>query len=129
MLKAAAFALAALLASASVALACSCVRFKTAAEDLGNADVAFVGVVLRTERTPTGGSATTFRVVEALKGEVERSVQVSHPRLTEEACGVSFKRRTRTLVFANNIDGRLSTSACQLPRFDEGAYRAALRSP
>lgn len=129
MLKTIALTFAALLASASFALACSCVRFRDAAEQIAGVDVAFIGVAQKTERAGlmTSDRVTTFRVSETLKGAAGRTVRVRHQIGDGGNCGISFRRNTPLLVFAHKQGSVLTTGRCSAPRFPEAEYRAALR--
>lgn len=129
MLKTAALALAALFASATVALACSCVAYRDAATQLAETDVAFVGVAVKTTRASlfSRERVTTFRVSETLKGAPARTVRVRHEIGDGGNCGIAFPRNTPLLVLAYEYNGRLATSMCSAPRFGEEAYRAAAR--
>lgn len=127
MLKIASLTMAALLASASLALACSCARYRTPQEHLAHVEVAFVGVVEKTERAGGDEAVTTFRVTETLKGARMSAARIAHPVGNGGNCGVAFREKTRVLVFAYKERGVLSTNSCMTPRFAEARYRAALR--
>ena len=129
MLKTAALAIAALFASAAVALACSCLPYRDAAAQLAETDVAFIGVAVKTQRASPGSRdrVTTFRVTETLKGAPARTVRVRHEIGDGGNCGISFPRNTPLLVLAYNYNGQLATSMCSAPRFGEEAYRAAAK--
>lgn len=121
-------ALAALGLSAGAALACSCVRFPTAAAHVAATDVIFIGEVERSAAVAGAQHqrATTFRVIETLKGEVGEQATVGHSEDICCVCGIEFKAGERVLVFAHRSEGGLATSSCSAPRFSEAQYRAAL---
>jgi hypothetical protein len=113
--------------SASAALACSCVIFNSAAEQLARSDVAFRGRVIGERLDPVGGAVTSFRVVEAIKGRTARTVQVRH-RVDSAACGLRFKAGSTVLVLAHRTPGeRLETGLCSQPRFAVDEFRRAAR--
>ncbi len=110
------------------ALACSCVQFYTAREQLRAADVMFIGRAVRTERDWFDRNIiyTTFAVEESLKGEVPRRVRVTQNDRT--TCAVqSFERGARVMVLADRAGQRLIVGPCMFPYFTEAAYRDALR--
>lgn len=113
-------------AAASPALACSCVNYRTAADQLEHMDVLFVGRAMGT--TGSGFSVVTrFRVMRVLKGHPRRLVGISHPTNIGAGCGVLMPAGRVMLVAASHAGGRLSTSSCSMPRFSIGEYEAALR--
>lgn len=128
MLKTAAVAFAALLASAATALACSCMPYRDAAAHLAETDVAFIGVAVKTQRADfnTKDRVTTFRVTETLKGAPATTIRIRHEISDGGNCGIIFPRNTPLMVFAHDYNGTLATSMCSAPRFGEEAYRAAL---
>ena len=122
----AAAAAAAGLAAANGALACSCVPYRSAAEQLAAADLMFQGRVL--VQTAEGeGAVTRFRVYRVIKGQVGRNVQIRH-RLESASCGVRFTPGRTVLVLAQaGADGFWRTGLCSAPRFPEDQYRRAAR--
>ena len=124
--KLAAVVAAAAFSAGTAALACSCVMFSSAAEQLKMTDVAFRGTVTSERLDREGGAVTTFRVVETIKGRAPRTVRVSH-RVESAACGLRFKRGATVLVLAHQEEGRLSTGLCSQARFPVDQYRRAAR--
>ena len=117
----------ALTASAGAALACSCIPYGSAAEQLAATDLAFKGRVVGAQSTGPDMARTTFRVTEVLKGPKVRTVGVSH-RLDGAACGVRYRKGQTVWVFADRApDGRWRTGLCAMRRFDEEDYRRAAR--
>lgn len=117
---------AALLLAAGPALACSCAPETTAAEQLAEADQAFVGRVLHSRIGRDGEGRTVFRVEETLKGDGRGNVAVSHPT-DGPTCGVRFRKGDRLLVLAVRDGRTLQTNLCLLPRHPLEDFRAAAR--
>ena len=91
--------LAALILTASPALACSC-RGKVTADSLLKYSAAvFTGVVYKVRPASSGQSLTTFGIVEAFKGPpAGATIRVLHRSGSTASCGVSFQPgRTYTL--------------------------------
>jgi hypothetical protein len=125
----AALAFSAMALSAGAALACSCVRYASAAEHAAEADVIFVGRVVSTEAVTDMRQATTFEVSETLKGETSARRVVMHggAAMAGSACGIVYRVGQEALVIAHRgEDGVLGTSSCSAPRWEVGAYRDAL---
>lgn len=113
---------------ADFAWACSCLRFDTAAEQLARSDAVFRGRVVKTERLGPYRAATTFVVVEGLKGRLGRKVRVEHGTETGGACGVIFRRgQVRDLTAHRRPDGRWTTSSCAMPQHPWAEFRRAAR--
>lgn len=111
------------------ALACSCVQFSSARDQLRAADVMFIGRAVRSERDWFNRNTiyTTFTVEESLKGDVPRRVRVVQNDRT--TCAVqSFEPGARVMLLANRDGQRLLVGPCMFPHFTEAEYRAALRS-
>lgn len=122
---AAAIAAVAVLAGAGVAEACSCLRFQSAAEQMQKADLVFEGRVIRTERIGRDRAATTFEVLDRLKGPMSRRLRVEHGTETGAGCGVAFKRGEIVGVTAHRTRGGWATSSCEKPQFDWREFRRA----
>lgn len=122
---------AAALAAASASLAgaawaCSCVRFNTAGEQLARSDAVFRGRVEKTERLGPNRSATTFVVVERLKGRLGQRVRVVHGTETGGACGVIFRRgQIADLAAHRGQDGQWQTNSCSMPQHPWKEFRRA----
>ncbi|HYD87883.1 MAG TPA: hypothetical protein VEA80_10435 [Vitreimonas sp.] len=117
-----------LTASALPALACSCVRFSNAREQVRTTDVLFIGRAVRTERDWFNRHLiyTTFVVDESLKGDVRGHVRVAQSDHT--TCAVqTFARGARVIVLADRGRRGLHIGPCVFPYFTEAEYRAALR--
>lgn len=117
-------------AIATAALACHCVTYKSAADQLAAADIMFVGRVQQSEpeqgRMTTNRNATQFAVIKTLKGEVPPSVEILHEPARPKSCGVSFRAGQTRIIFAHrNADGALETSGCDAPQFLLSDYEAA----
>ena len=116
-----------LLAAAGAALACSCVPYASAAEQLAEADLLFKGRVVEERVHGRTSATTTFAVTEVIKGPAMRRVSLNH-RLDGAACGVRFRPGAAVLLLAHRApDGTLRTGLCSRPRFPEGEYRRAVR--
>jgi len=105
------------------ALACSCGWYETAQEHVDDTDVIFEGIVKKTQssgflwwrRTEL---KTQIKVTRKIKGIHKTQAIVLHdnPKICC-ICGVSFKKRTKVLVFAHRgDDGKLYTNSCSYPR-------------
>jgi hypothetical protein len=94
------------------ALACSCVRPASAAAQLRNTEVMFVGVAQETITLSRSRGATRFAVSRTLKGEPLDTRWVEHSLAAPSTCGLHFERGRRRTVLARLHDGRLSTGAC-----------------
>jgi len=113
----------------SAAIACSCARHPSAAAQLRDAEVMFVG---RAERTATRSEngltigVTRFAVERTLKGEVRAERRIEHGMETGGMCGVVFQRGRTYTVIAHAHEGRLVTSSCASPQFPLADYERAL---
>lgn len=111
--------------AAGAAWACSCMRFDSAAEQLAQADVMFVGRVLDTTETAPQQATTRFEVVSTLKGSVHDTVEIRHTvNDGGAACGVQFEVGQTAPVIAYETDGRLHTNLCSMPQFPLQDYEA-----
>ena len=108
---AALLALAALLAAAPAALACSC-RPSTEAQIIENADVVVFGEVTGVRRLPGEGAVVaTIDVARIVKGRVHRQLQIRTPD-SSAACGVSFLEGQRLRLAARRLNSGLHTNLC-----------------
>ena len=108
---AALLALAALLAAAPAALACSC-RPRTEAQIIESADVVVVGAVTAVRRLPGDNLVVaTIEVARIVKGRVHRQLQV-RTRDNSAACGVDFAEGQRVRVAATRLNDGLHTNLC-----------------
>jgi hypothetical protein len=111
--------------SATTALACSCLRFKSAAEQYAKAETIFVGradgreILHRDGGAPIG--ATRFIVQKTLKGRVQRVRRVVHGE-NDGMCGISFRRGRTYLVIAYRSEGRWHTNSCSAPQFPRAEF-------
>ena len=111
--------------AAGAALACSCMRFDSAAEQLTQADVMFVGRVIATTELEPGRAETRFEVLRTLKGPASREAEVGHTiNDGGAACGVEFAAGDTMAVIAYERDGRLETNLCSMPEFPLQDYEA-----
>ena len=112
--------------SATTALACSCIRFKSAAEQYAKASLVFVGradgreILNRDGGAPT--AATRFVVQRTLKGERQRVRRVVHSEETAGMCGIRFRRGQTYLVIAYRSEGRWHTNSCSAPQFPRAEF-------
>lgn len=115
------------LITASAAMACSCIPYGSAAEHVAATPFIFKGRVTGITRGEYE-AVTRFQVLEVLKGEAGRTVRISH-QISDASCGVTFRRGTTALVFANRgRNGAWSTSLCSAARFSDAEYRRAVRT-
>jgi hypothetical protein len=118
-------------ASATTALACSCVEWRTPQEQLAEMDLAVVARAGWT-RPEVGGrgpydGVTLFTVERTLKGERRTEWKIAHIVDDDGAtCGVRFRPGQRVILLARMQDGRLFTSLCHRARFSVSAYERAL---
>ena len=118
----------AMLATASAAVACSCIPHESAVEHVAASDLVFRGRVLDGTRASVGTATTRFQVVEVLKGRAGRITRIRHP-IDDGACGVRFRRGSTVTVLGNRAtDGAMWTSLCSSARFSENEYRRAARA-
>ena len=111
------------------ALACSCVRFPTAAAQLQNADAMFIGRVEGTAVRPVDGylsSTTRFRVTRTIKGPTRAVQNVDHSTVMGGMCGVTFQRGRSYTIIASANRGRLQTSSCSRPQFPIQDFERAM---
>lgn len=130
------------------ALACSCMRAESAAEQAESADIIFVGRVIDSGPAEKRGwwkqftdwvtgqpepmmldDITTFQVDEVLKGAPGENVAIRHVNGAHSAtCGISFPRGEALLILAyrRHDESGYSTSLCSLPQFSEEEFRDAL---
>ena len=116
---------AAAFAVAGVAEACSCVRFGSAAEQYAKSDAVFEGRVVRIDRTGPERSATTFEVLDRLKGKMGRRIRVDHHSGSSASCGIQFKRGQIVTVTAQRTRNGWTTSMCAKPQFEWREFRQA----
>ena len=118
---------------AGAAWACECGSWRSAAHQLSETEVAFVGRAVSTlpERGPggrEGNLVTEFVVTRTLKGPHRPVRRIAHyPGPEGGTCGVSFARSREVLVLTSASASRLYTSSCQQPRFPLGDYERAAR--
>lgn len=111
--------------AAGAAWACSCIRYNSAAEQLAQADVMFVGRVIGTAELEPGQAETRFEVVRTLKGQTSRETEVGHTiNDGGAACGVEFDVGETVAVIAYVREGRLQTNLCSMPQFPLQDYEA-----
>ncbi|HYE41765.1 MAG TPA: hypothetical protein VEA15_00095 [Caulobacteraceae bacterium] len=115
----------AVLAAAGVAEACSCMRYGSAAEQIAAADAVFEGRVVRTERSGRDRAATTFEVLDTVKGKLGRRVRVEHGTETAAGCGVRFRRGEIVALTAHRVRGAWTTSSCAAIQHPWADYRRA----
>lgn len=114
------------LVTASAAIACSCVPYRSAAEHLAATPLVFKGRVVGITRGEYE-AVTRFQVLEVLKGQASRTVRISHD-ISDASCGVNFGRGTTALVFATRgRGGAWWTGLCSSARFSEIEYRRAAK--
>ncbi len=116
--------------TASAALACSCVRYRSAAEQLNSADLVFVGHAVASRVTVTSQwgdeGVTTFTMNEVIKGGSFGQVEIHHGMGSSASCGITFPLHQQRLVLANRDgSGRWITSLCSEPQYALQEFRAA----
>lgn len=105
-------------ASAGAAIACSCVRYESAEEQFGKAEIAFVGTVEdETFSEASYLASTRFSVVKTLKGPAVATRTIVHSRDDGGNCGINYQPGQTVLVFAYEHRGALTTSSCSAPQF------------
>lgn len=124
-------ALALVAVSASAAWACSCIRYKSAAEQYAKAQLVFVGradgrdILHRDGGAPT--AATRFIVQKTLKGERSQVRRIVHSEETAGMCGIRFRRGQTYLVIAYRAEGRWHTNSCSAPQFPQAEFERLAR--
>lgn len=117
-------------ASATAAIACSCVNWQTPQAQLDQMDVAVIARPVWTRREVDGEAydgVTLFTVERTLKGEARQQWRIAH--LVDHngpTCGVAFRPGERILLMATMHQGRLMTSACHGALFPIAAYERAV---
>lgn len=115
----------AVLAAAGAAEACSCMRYASAADQVAASDAVFEGRVIRTERTGRDRAATTFEVLDTVKGKLGRRIRVEHGTETAAGCGVRFRRGEIVALTAHRVRRAWTTSACAAIQHPWVEYRRA----
>jgi len=111
---------------AGVAWACSCPNWRSADDQLGFADVAFVGKATSSVTGRDGYVITEFAVFRTLKGTHQDVQRIAHaPGSWGATCGIDFDQSRDVLVLAKRQGGKMSTSACATPRFGLGDFERA----
>lgn len=130
------------------ALACSCLRAESAAEQAETYELVFLGTVIDTgaARDPRNvwqrnwdwmrgrpapdfrDTITTFQVDETFKGQPGRNIAIRHLGGEHSAaCGVDFLIARQQVILAYpRAEGGYSTSLCAMPQFSQDDYRDAL---
>lgn len=127
------FLAAAAVLAAGAAWACECPFWKSAADQLSETEVAFIGRAVSTfpERGRggrEGNLVTEFAVTRTLQGPHRSVRRIAHfPGPEGGVCGVNFPRAREVLVLTSARDGRLYTSSCQRPRFPLADFERAAR--
>ena len=118
--------------AAGAAWACSCVRYDSAAQQLAEADVMFVGRMTSFSNHAMGDDhphamhMARFEVSRTIKGEALPIRAVLHATDTA-LCGVRFSADRDYTILARVQDGVLTTSACHAPQFPLADYVRAAR--
>ena len=107
------------------AWACSCPTWKSASDQLGFSEVAFVGRAVSTVPDSTEGRegfvVTEFGVSRTLKGRHSAVQRIAHaPGARVATCGIDFVQSRDVLVLAKVVRSQGSlpyTSACARPQF------------
>ncbi|NBB16447.1 hypothetical protein GVN21_13860 [Caulobacter sp. SLTY] len=119
-------ALAMVAVSASAAWACSCVRYKSAAEQYAKGQLIFIGRADGREVLSRDGgpppAATRFVVQRTLKGEPQKMRRIVHGEATGGMCGIRFQRGRTYLVIAYRNEGRWRTNSCSAPQFPRAEF-------
>ncbi|MBI2261790.1 MAG: hypothetical protein HYU62_09020 [Caulobacterales bacterium] len=119
-------------ALAGAALACSCVRPDSAADQLQDAELMIVATAAEVRRLPAEDGVrladTRFTVTRTIKGEVRRNWWIRHGR-DSPMCGVEFRPGQEYVILAHRAEGRLWTGLCSRAWFPIEEYeRAAAES-
>lgn len=120
---------AAFAASATVALACSCVEWQTPQAQLEEMDLAVARAVWTRQEQGRGPyeGVTLFTVERTLKGEARQQWRVAH--IVDDGgatCGIEFRPGERVLLMATMEEGRLKTGMCHRALFPVAAYERAI---
>jgi hypothetical protein len=116
--------------AAGAAWACSCVRYDSAAQQLAEADVMFVGRMTSFSNHAMGDDyphamhMARFAVSRTIKGEALPVRAVMHA-VDGPMCGVRFTPDRDYTILARLQDGVLTTSACSAPQFPLADYERA----
>ena len=114
--------------TAGTALACRCIRYANAADQLRTADVMFIGRAEETAVEHADGvsrAVTRFSVQRTIKGHENAVRSVVHGT-SPTMCGKTFQPGRTYTILASFHDGRLWTGACSAPQFPLSDYvRAA----
>ena len=95
-----------------LASACSCAAPPGPLEALEQADAVFTGEVTGTSRQLRNSSvATRIRLIRSYKGGMQSSVTI-YSADNSAACGFSFEKGKKYLVYAYEGEGELRTSIC-----------------
>jgi hypothetical protein len=96
------------------ALACSCLPWGNAKEELTKAKGAFVGVYLGRRALPgsPGAAIYRFRVERRLKGTLGRTVEVVSAN-NGAACGLEVVKGQRVGLLLRRVQGRWHSSLCE----------------
>jgi len=119
--------------AAGAARACSCVRYDSAAQQLAEADVMFVGRMTSFSNHAMGDDHShamhmaRFEVSRTIKGEALPTRAVMHA-VDTAMCGVRFAADRDHAILARLQDGVLTTSACNAPQFPIAEYERAARA-
>ena len=105
----------------SCAYACSCRPPGTPAEELGQSDAVFQGIVVSV-KAPTGPVASsadsttvTLDVSKVWKGQVTQTTMLTTPG-SSASCGVTFEQGKEYVVYGRVNEGALSTNLCSRTR-------------
>jgi len=115
-------------AVAGAALACSCIRPASAAEQLKDADLMIVATAAEVRRLPADDGVriadTRFTVSRTIKGQHRRNWWIRHGR-DSPMCGVEFRPGQEYVVIAQRTEGRLWTGLCSRAWFPIEDYERA----
>ncbi len=110
---------------ACAALACSCMRYGTAGEQLDQADAVFRARVVASRRLDAYEALTTFEVIESLKGPTGR-VEIRHETQVGGMCGIVFQPGEELALTAfKAADGSWRTNSCAIPQHPWTSFREA----
>jgi hypothetical protein len=111
-----------LLVSANGASACSC-AIGDPRDRLAEVDAAFVGTLVEKKVLESTRTVNTFRVEEALKGELGETVDVH----SGSACGLEVRKRATVGIFLTQSAGSWRSGLCD--QVDPDDLRAAAAPP
>ena len=102
------------LSQAKDAYACSCLPPPPVATAVGESSAVFAGTIVRMTppSQPTSQIVATFAVERVWKGPTTETQIEIHTPSSSASCGLSFEPGAKWLIYANEVEGRLSAILC-----------------